>query len=106
MIHHKVTRQKVTSHRTRLKPFAVLALAATIACSTSTRDPLPSWNEGSTRQAILHFISNVTERSSPKYVPPADRIAVFDNDGTLWVEQPLYAYVLFAAGEMKARAAQ
>ena len=52
-------------------------------------DPLSSWNEGSTKQAMVEFVRAVTDRSSPNYVPPAQRIATFDNDGTLWCEQPI-----------------
>ena len=51
---------------------------------------LPSWNDTSTKQKILDFVASVTDKSSPNYVPPPDRIAVFDNDGTLWCEKPLY----------------
>ncbi len=67
---------------------------------------MASWNEGPNRQAIVDFVQKVTERAGSSYVAPADRIATFDNDGTLWVEQPLYVQVLFAADEMKAGAAQ
>jgi hypothetical protein len=57
---------------------------------------LPSWNEGSAKQAIVSFVRKVTDKSSPAYVPPADRIATFDQDGTLWVEHPLYTQAMFA----------
>ncbi len=53
------------------------------------RDPLPSWKEGKTKQAILKFVADVTTKGGPKYVPPDDRIATFDNDGTLWCEHPV-----------------
>ncbi len=52
-------------------------------------DPLPSWNEGETKTAITNFVTNVTTEGSPDFVPSAQRIAAFDNDGTLWVEQPV-----------------
>lgn len=58
-------------------------------------DPLPSWNQGAAKQAILNFVANVTTPDSPSFVPSGDRIAVFDNDGTLWVEQPLYVQAFF-----------
>lgn len=61
-----------------------------------TADPLTSWNEGPAKQAIVSFVRKVTDKSSPAYVPPADRIATFDQDGTLWVEHPLYAQGMFA----------
>ena len=59
-------------------------------------DPLPSWNSGPTKTAILQFVADVTDTQSPAYVPPADRIAVFDNDGTLWTEKPFPAQAAFA----------
>jgi phosphoglycolate phosphatase-like HAD superfamily hydrolase len=67
------------------------------------QDPLPSWNDGPAKQAILAFVKDTTEKSSPKYVEPADRIATFDQDGTLWTEHPLYGQAAFAlarVGEM------
>ncbi len=67
-------------------------------------DPLPSWNDGANKQAILGFVSKVTKEGDPAFVPPAERIAVFDNDGTLWAEQPLYFQVLFALDRVKAMA--
>ena len=66
-------------------------------------DPLPSWNDGSAKKAILTFVKETTEKSSPKYVEPKDRIATFDQDGTLWTEHPLYGQAMFALhrlGEM------
>ena len=58
-------------------------------------DPLPSWNEGSTKQSIVNFVKETTNQSSPKFVPVAERIATFDQDGTLWVEHPMYSQVMF-----------
>jgi hypothetical protein len=60
-------------------------------------DPLPSWNQGEAKQAIIDFVAKVTNKGAPNYVPPAERIAVFDHDGCLWCEQPLYfqALVIF-----------
>jgi phosphoglycolate phosphatase-like HAD superfamily hydrolase len=69
-------------------------------------DPLPSWNEGSTKQSILNFVRGVTTAGGPLLVKPEDRIAVFDNDGTLWSEQPMYFQVTFALDRMKAMAPQ
>jgi phosphoserine phosphatase len=60
------------------------------------QDSLPSWNDGPAKQAILAFVKDTTEKSSPRYVEPADRIATFDQDGTLWTEHPLYAQAMFA----------
>jgi phosphoserine phosphatase len=64
-------------------------------------DPLPSWNDGPNKQAILDFVVAVTERGGEQFVPEDDRIATFDNDGTLWVEQPMYAQSFFAFDEIK-----
>ena len=69
-------------------------------------DPLPSWNEGPSRQAIMKFISAAVQRGGPGFVAPADRIAVFDNDGTLWAEQPIYFQFAFALDRVKALAPQ
>jgi phosphoserine phosphatase len=70
-----------------------LALAATLA---RAQDPLPSWNDGPARRAIVNFVAKVTQEGSSDFVPPAERVAVFDNDGTLWAEQPMYVQFLFA----------
>jgi phosphoglycolate phosphatase-like HAD superfamily hydrolase len=59
------------------------------------QDPLPSWNEGPTKQAIIEFVKATTDQSSPKFVPPAERIATFDQDGTLWVSHPMYTQVMY-----------
>jgi phosphoglycolate phosphatase-like HAD superfamily hydrolase len=58
-------------------------------------DPLPSWNDGPAKQAIIQFVRDTTDKSGPKYVPPEERIATFDQDGTLWVEHPMYTQVLY-----------
>jgi phosphoglycolate phosphatase-like HAD superfamily hydrolase len=59
------------------------------------QDPLPSWNEGPTKQAIIEFVKATTDASSPKFVPPAERVATFDQDGTLWVSHPMYTQVMY-----------
>lgn len=69
-------------------------------------DELPSWRDGPSRQAILGFVKAVSEPGGKDFVPPAERIAVFDNDGTLWSEQPMYFQVLFALDEVKRLAPQ
>lgn len=68
-------------------------------------DPLPSWNEGANKQAILDFVASVTAASGDQFVPAANRIATFNNDGTLWVEQPMYAQAFFALDEIMRLAA-
>ena len=67
-------------------------------------DPLPSWNEGSTKKSILEFVRGVTTAGGPAFVKPEERIAVFDNDGTLWSEQPFYFQLAFVFDRMKAMA--
>jgi len=69
-------------------------------------DPLPSWNDGPSKQAITGFVARVTQQGGPDFVPPAERIATFDNDGTLWAEQPMYFQLLFAFDRVKALAPQ
>jgi hypothetical protein len=69
-------------------------------------DPLPSWNDTANKRAIVAFVEKVTTAGSPDFVPPAERIAVFDNDGTLWAEQPVYFQFAFALDRVKALAPQ
>lgn len=69
-------------------------------------DPLPSWNTGPTKKAIVSFVEKVTTANSADYVPPAERIATFDNDGTLWGEQPMYFQLYYAIDRVKALAPQ
>ena len=74
--------------------------------TAQTRDPLPSWNDGKAKQSIIAFVAQVTKAGSPGFVPPEERIAVFDNDGTLWAEQPIYFQLFFALDRVKALAPQ
>jgi len=90
-----------------LRPRLLLALLMlAFALPASAADPLPSWNEGAARQRLLDFVAEVTDPASASFVPPAERIAVFDNDGTLWSEQPAYFQLLFALDRVKALAPQ
>jgi len=88
--------------------FTVILFVALTGCSTVTKkiDPLPSWNEGAAKTNIIKFVQTVADKSSPDYVPPAERIATFDNDGTLWTEKPVYFQLLFAIDRAKQLAAQ
>ena len=74
------------------------------AQTAASGNPLPSWNDGATKQAILDFVVAVTREGSPEFVPPAERIATFDNDGTLWVEHPIYTQLVFVLDRVKATA--
>ena len=69
-------------------------------------DPLPSWNDGAVKKSITDFIPRVTTEGSADFVPPDQRIATFDNDGTLWAEQPMYFQIIFAIDRIKALAPQ
>ena len=89
----------------------VLACTACLLAMTATglqaaTDPLPSWNEGAVKARIVSFVQVVTDPTGKDYVPPAARVAVFDNDGTLWTEQPAYFQALFAMDTVKAMAAK
>ena len=80
--------------------------AAVVATSAFAADPLPSWNETGPKKAIVQFVQTVTNKNSPDFVPREKRIAAFDNDGTLWAEQPLYFQFFFAMDRIKALAPQ
>jgi len=82
------------------------ALALAIAGHTRAADPLSSWNDTAPKQAIVSFVEKVTKEGSADFVPPAERIAVFDNDGTLWSEQPMYFQAFFIFDRIKALAPQ
>ena len=69
-------------------------------------DLLPSWNDGAAKSAIVDFVARVTKQGGPEYVPPAERIATFDNDGTLWCEHPMQAQVFFLIDRIKGLAAK
>ncbi len=79
-----------------LSTLTMLVISLAGLTALQTQDPLPSWNDGKTKQSITEFVAKVTKEGSPDFVPIAERIATFDNDGTLWCEQPLYVQLLFA----------
>lgn len=83
---------------------AGLALAVAAGTALAQDDPLPSWNDGETKSAIIAFVESVTTDGSAHFVDEDDRIATFDNDGTLWVEQPMYTQLAFAFERVKAMA--
>ena len=86
---------------------SVLCVYAVLsAFSAYAQDPLPSWKEGDTKQQILSFVKRVTTSSSSHFVSPGERIATFDNDGTLWSEQPAYFQLLFAMDRVKTLSTQ
>jgi hypothetical protein len=89
---------------------AVACLVAALPVISASRrqgnDPLRSWNDGAAKKAIVTFVDRVTREGGPDFVPVPARIAVFDNDGTLWSEQPIYFQVAFAFDRVKALAPQ
>jgi hypothetical protein len=94
-------------HRASWKGWLMLVAAGLFLLPAGlaiAQDPLPSWNDGPAKQAIVSFVQKVTDKSNPAYVPPAERIATFDQDGTLWVEHPLYTQAMFALDRVKALA--
>jgi phosphoglycolate phosphatase-like HAD superfamily hydrolase len=92
-----------------VKPLALLALSLAFLAfpkNAQADDPLPSWSDGGAKQSIVDFVGKVTKSGSPDFLPPEERIATFDNDGTLWCEQPMYFQLLFALDRVKALAPQ
>ena len=96
----------------RVLIFSLLTIAGLVGCNVSEEpisrgdDPLPSWNDGAAKESITRFVASVIDSNSATYVEPSERIAVFDNDGTLWAEQPLYFQLLFALDRVRDMAAQ
>ncbi|MBP2312640.1 HAD family hydrolase [Azospirillum soli] len=84
---------------------SILALVAGPGVAAE-RDPLPSWNDGAAKAAIMGFVARITAEGGPDFVPPDQRIATFDNDGTLWSEQPAYVQAAFLMDRLKAMAPQ
>ncbi len=99
---------RTASRRFRIRssrPWPLLLLTAAAGPALAQpADPLPSWNEGPSRTSIIAFVARVTNDGGPDFVAPAERIAVLDNDGTLWCEQPLYVQFAFALDRVKALA--
>jgi phosphoglycolate phosphatase-like HAD superfamily hydrolase len=90
--------------KTRSYSISIIIAAVSIALSVpvfAIDDPLASWNDGRAKQAIVAFVKETTDQAGPKFVPPEDRIATFDQDGTLWVEHPLYTQAIFELDRVK-----
>lgn len=93
--------------RTALKALGgTLIVAASLCLSAHAAEQLPSWNDGPAKKSIVEFVAKVTQAGAPDFVPPSDRIAVFDNDGTLWPEQPMYVQLAFALDRVRLLAPQ
>jgi phosphoglycolate phosphatase-like HAD superfamily hydrolase len=96
-----VTRSFVIFHVAALELCSLLLVSLQAHAQT---DPLPSWNDGPAKQAILAFVRATTDQSSSKFAPPEARVATFDQDGTLWVEHPMYTQVVYSLERVKALA--
>ena len=92
-----------TAHAAGLMFTALLLMCGSVHAGS---DPLPSWNDNAPKRAIITFVEKVTTPTDREFVPPAERIAAFDNDGTLWAEQPMYFQLLFAIDRVKTLAPQ
>jgi phosphoglycolate phosphatase-like HAD superfamily hydrolase len=90
----------------QLAPLLLVLAWLSIQDAAGQADPLASWNVGPAKQTIVNFVQSVTQAGGPNYVPSPERIAVFDNDGTLWAEQPIYFQLAFALDRVKALAPQ
>src|SRR5262245_13788470 len=99
-------------HRVHVVPAIVRILTlATLLAASGTQayaeaDPLPSWNDGPAKQAIVTFVKETSDQASPRFVPSSERIAVFDNDGTLWPENPIPFQLAYAVDTLKLMAAE
>ena len=101
---------RLTAHDRRIAarslPAVLGSILLFITCAAGQSDPLPSWNDGPAKRAILRFVRDTTDSTSARFIAPEQRIATFDQDGTLLVEQPIYSQVAFAVDQMKALAAK
>src|SRR5689334_6057126 len=88
--------------KAKLLLLVVCAFAAWATPAVAQDDPLPSWNDGDAKRAIEQFVQATTDKASPQFVPPEERIATFDQDGTLWVEQPVYTQVMYCLDRVPA----
>ena len=85
-----------------LNKFVLLAIVIAGLTTAYAQDPLPSWTDGPAKQAIIEFVKATTTQGSPQFVPPEERIATFDQDGTLWVEHPIYTQVMYCLEKVPA----
>ena len=103
---HGIDRRALVSSLVLLPALSTTLLSSSVQAQTTPTVPLASWNDGPAKQAILDFVRATTDQSSSKFVPPEERIACFDQDGTLWVEHPIYTQVLYCLDRVPAVVAQ
>jgi phosphoglycolate phosphatase-like HAD superfamily hydrolase len=101
-----IDRRALVSSLVLLPALSTTLLSSPVHAQTTINPPLASWNEGPAKQAIIDFVRATTDQSGPKFVPPDERIATFDQDGTLWVEHPIYTQVLYCLDRVSALAAR
>ena len=101
-----INRRALLAAFAALPALSTLVPGSALAQTVAAGDPLPSWNDTAPKEAIVAFVDRVTEQGSSDFVSEAERVATFDNDGTLWAEQPMYFQLLFALDRVKALAPQ
>jgi len=97
-----INRRVLVAGLALLPALSGIPLAAIAAAQTTQGGSLASWNDGAAKQAIIDFVRATTDQASPKFVPPEDRIATFDQDGTLWVEHPIYSQIVYCLDRVPA----
>ena len=93
---------KASAGRQNLATIALACMVVFVTIAAQAADPLSSWNDGPAKQAIVEFVKATTTQGSPQFVPPEERIATFDQDGTLWVEHPIYTQVMYCLEKVPA----
>jgi phosphoglycolate phosphatase-like HAD superfamily hydrolase len=94
--------KSISTYAALTRVFAFGVLLSLAAHAQAQTDPLPSWNDGAAKKAIVDFVKTTTTQGSPQFVPPNERIATFDQDGTLWVEQPMYSQLMYVLDRVPA----
>jgi hypothetical protein len=97
-----INRRAMVSSLVLLPAFSATLLSSPVQAQTTPKVSLASWNDGPAKQAIVDFVRATTDQASAKFVPPEERIACFDQDGTLWVEHPMYTQVVFCLDRVPA----
>src|SRR5580765_6304519 len=97
-------RPRASTVNSAFRTFVAFSWILVSVAATRSQDPLPSWNEGPAKKSIIDFVAKVTKEGGPEFVPVPERIAVFDNDGTLWPENPLPFQLAYVLDELKRRA--